>query len=299
MSKIFSDTDRMKWLELNEKGKSEIWIAREHAHCDTRTVKIGIEKARRKRDANVARIEMVKDALRKHQDDLLIELQKISSSLVMPPVDFTVLSWNRGDDSVFSVSDRKGDESEPVLKTEKYITKYDLLKEHLKNDKLWNLMTQRERDYRENAQLRAKFQRRIVTVLGTQTGYPVDDGKKLNTNLIYSYTTGELFLQSVFQKAFKVRPTVHLEEEIYADTARGLVQYRNSILAEVPGHEEKCRKDLLAALRKLQRSTLVKQLFTAYNSLAGSNERAKKSVEQLLLLNLVPGQCQVCRRLGI
>lgn len=34
-------------------------------------------------------------------------------------------------------------------------------------------------------------------------------------------------------------------------------------------------------------------------ALAESNEKAKQAVELLLLLNFVPGQCQICRRLGI
>jgi len=53
------------------------------------------------------------------------------------------------------------------------------------------------------------------------------------------------------------------------------------------------------ALRKLQNSEEVSQAVETHKALAESNEKAKQSVEQLLLLNFVSGQCQVCRRLGI
>ena len=41
MSKSFQDADKIKWLELYEKGKSEKWIARERAHCDAENSKEG------------------------------------------------------------------------------------------------------------------------------------------------------------------------------------------------------------------------------------------------------------------
>ena len=306
MPKRFSETDRREWLELYETGKSEKWIARERAHCDPRTVRRGIEEARRRRDANMARVELVKNALRKHHDDLLGELQNILSSLTLPPVDLTVLSWHHNGDSIFTVDDR----TKEMNKKESTITvteevnidrsaKRDLLKEHLKNDRLWKILASLKRDYDENNQARVALQHKIVNIVEKQTGYKVDDGNKLSTNFICSYTAGDLFFKSILQKALGVRRTITLEEDIYADVSRGTVQYHGSILAEVPGNEEGCKKNLLIALHELQNSEEVSQVVETHKALAESNEKAKQSVEQLLLLNFVPGQCQVCRRLGM
>ncbi len=306
MPKRFSETDKRDWLNLHETGKSEKWIARERARCDPRTVKRGIEEARRRRDANMARIELVKNALSKHQDDLLGELQNILSSLTMPPVDFTVLSWHHDGDSIFTVADKTKEMNQKgstITTTEKVNidrnAKRDLLKEHLKNDRMWKVMAQLKRDYGENNQARVALQRKIVNIVERQTGYKFDDGNKLSTNFIYSYTTGDLFFKSILQKALGVRRTSNLENDIYADVSRGTVQYHGSILAEVAGNEERCKKNLLTALRKLQHSEEVSQVVETHKALAESNEKAKQSIEQLLLLNFVPGQCQVCRRLGI
>jgi len=306
MPKRFLETDKRDWLELYETGKSEKWIAKERAHCDPRTVKRGIEEARRRRDANMARIELVKNALSKHHDDLLDELQNILSSLTMPPVDFTVLSWHHNGDSIFTVDDKtkKTNQKESTITvTEEFnidrSAKRDLLKEHLKNDRLWKILTSLKRDSDEHIQARATLQHKIVNIVEKQTGYKVDDGNKLSTNFIYSYTTGDLFFKSILQKALGVRRTITLEEDTYADVSRGTVQYHESTLAEVPGNEEGCKKNLLMALRKLQNSEEVSQAVETHKALAESNEKAKQSVEQLLLLNFVPGQCQICRRLGI
>lgn len=306
MPKRFSEMEKRKWLELYETGKSEKWIVRERAHCDPRTVKRGIEEARRRRDANTARVDLVKDALRRHHDNLLDELQNILSSLTMPPVDFTVLSWHHDSDSIFAVDDKTKEMNQKestITVTEKVIidrsAKRDLLKEHLKDDRMWKILAQFKRDYDENAQARVTLQRKIVNIVEKQTGYKFDDGNKLSTNFIYSYTTGDLFFKSILQKAFGVRLTVNLENDIYADVSRGTVQYHRSTLAEVVGNEEGCKKNLLIALRKLQHPKEVSPVIETHKALAESNEKAKQAVELLLLLNFVPGQCQVCRRLGI
>jgi len=306
MPKRFSEMDKREWLNLYETGKSEKWIARERARCDPRTVKRGIDEAHRRRDANMARVELVKDALRTHHDDLLGELQHMLSSLTMSPVDFTVLSWHHGSDSIFAVYDK----AKEMNRKEQAITvigkvninrstKTDLLKEHLKNDRLWKILAQRERDYDENSQARVALQRKIVNIVEKQTGYKFDDGNKLSTNFIYSYTTGDLFFKSILQKAFGDRLTINLEKNIHADVSRGTVQYHGSTLAQVAGNEEGCKKNLLVALRKLQHSKEISQVVETNRALVESNEKAKQAVELLLLLNFVPGQCQICQRLGI
>jgi len=306
MPKRFSGRDKKDWLDLYETGKSEKWIAREHARCDPRTVKRGIDEARLRRNANMAQVDLVKDALRRHQDNLLDELRDIFSSLTVPPVDFRVLSWYHDGDSVFTDDDKakemKQKESNITVTEEVTIdrsAKRDLLKEHLKNDRMWKILAQLKRDYHENSQARVSLQYKIVNIVEKQTGYKFDDGKKLSANFICSYNTGDLFFKSLLQKAFGVRPTINLEDDIYADVSRGTVQYQGAILAEVTGNVEGCKKNLLIALRKLQHSKEVSLVLETHKALAESNEKAKQAVELLLLLNLVPGQCQVCRRLGI
>jgi len=101
MPRKFDDTKKKEWLEFYEGGKTEKWIAH-RAGCDLRTVRKAINEARLKQDVVVARREMVKEALRKHQDSLLEELDRILSSLAVPQRDFAVLSWYHGDESIFS-----------------------------------------------------------------------------------------------------------------------------------------------------------------------------------------------------
>jgi len=77
MPKKFSVTDKNKWLEDYENGKSESSIANDSS-CDLRTVKRGIEEARRQRDAVAARVDLLKQAVLKHQERLMKKLNALN-----------------------------------------------------------------------------------------------------------------------------------------------------------------------------------------------------------------------------
>ena len=76
MPKKFSITDKRKWLEDYENGKSEASIASD-SRCDPRTIRRGIEEARRGRDAQAARIDLLKQAVLKHQKRLTNKLEEL------------------------------------------------------------------------------------------------------------------------------------------------------------------------------------------------------------------------------
>ena len=171
MPRKFLDTDKRKWLELYESGKTEKWIAREHAKCDPRTVKRGIEEARRKQDAGSPGAELLKDALRKHQDSLLEELDKILAALTVPSEDFVVLSWYHGGDSIFTESETASNEQQTSdVSASRRASRSEggtvrgLLKEHLKNDRLWKVLAQWEKAYAAHLTARMALQRKTVAL---------------------------------------------------------------------------------------------------------------------------------------
>ena len=76
MPKKISIIDKREWLRLDEEGKSEAWIAKEKKR-NIRTIKKGIEDARRERDAQLARSELLRGALRNHQDHMLALINEL------------------------------------------------------------------------------------------------------------------------------------------------------------------------------------------------------------------------------
>jgi len=304
MPKKFLETDKRKWLELYEGGKTEKWIAKEHAHCDPRTVKIGIEEARRKQDVKVARAELLKEALRKHQDSLLEELDKILSALIVPSEDFTVLSWYRNGDSIFTKLEilvergEIGEMPEPAKATRSQEdTLRGLLKQHLKNDRLWKVLAQWEKAYAAHLAARIAFQLKTVAILEEKTGYKLVERKDIPPFLC-SYTTGDLFYKTILRGAFGVGSRIDFEKDIVVGT--GEIRYLNLILAEVnPTNEEKTKINLLAAFKQLGESSEVSKVVETHITLKDTVMRVRQVAEQIKLLGLIPGQCEICRRLGI
>jgi hypothetical protein len=306
MPKKFLETDKRKWLELYESGKTEKWIARELAKCDLRTVKRGIEEARRKQDVVIARRELVKDALRKHQDGLLEELDKILSALYLPTEDYVVLPWHRGGDFILSESEtlarkgQPGDVSEFIKDSRSQGgTVRRLLKEHLKNDRLWKVLTQWEKTSTAHLTARMMLQRKTVAVIQKKTGCKLVDRNDVPRPFLYSYTTGDLFFRATLRQAFGAQKDIDLESDIVVNTTSGDVRYHSLVLAEAPGNEEKVKINLLGAFRELKRSSEAVSVVDSYKALEEAAMRVRQVVEQIKLLGLITGQCEICRRLGM
>ncbi|MFW6102538.1 MAG: hypothetical protein ACOC6O_02665 [Chloroflexota bacterium] len=298
MPKKFDDAKKKEWLELYDEGKSEKWIAG-RVGCDIRTVKNAINEARLKRDVAVARIELVKDALHNHQKELLEELNQIKAGLVVPDKDFAVLSWSRGEDSIL---DDTGEQIK--LEDGEDSTMHRLLKEHLKRDKLWRVLVQWKKARASHLAAKLEFQRRTVTLLEEKTGYKLagDDGI---SPYVCSYTAGHVIYKNAIYLAFaapdkRAQKDIieKMEAAITVNTNNGDVIFQSgSILA--PGGEQATKQNLLDALKNLGRSPQAKAVVETYHTLEQITTKARQVVEDARLLGLVPGECQICRRLGM
>jgi hypothetical protein len=292
--------DKRNWLAEYEKGSTQIAIALSNKR-DVRTIKKGIEEAQRELDIRAARTELLKEALRKHQNNLVKELDNILSNLKTPPENFIVLSWYHGEDSIFNPPDyqnpqQKNDELK-IKKLENTVRR--LLKQHLKSDPLWKALTQWNNAYTLHKNALMSLQIRLVNLLKEETGFKLVD-KESSPPYVYSYTTGELFLKAILQYTFGKRDKyIDLENNIKSDTRTGSVIYRSSALAEAPGNEDKIRNGLLCALKKAKTLPELSSIPYTYKALNDSTAKAGDIIEEIKLLGLIPGQCDICRRLGM
>ncbi|MFO7772367.1 MAG: hypothetical protein R6U93_05000 [Dehalococcoidia bacterium] len=305
MARNFSSIDKTKWLQEYEGGKPEISIAGD-AGCDVRTVKKGIDEARRERDARVARIELLKDAMSKHHETLLGRLGDLSDSLQLPPWDWAVLSWHDEGESVFSersidIEDTQQDRvgkrpGSSDIRGEKVD---HMLKQHLKNDKLWRILARRERAHRSHRLARVTLQHKVADILEQETGYSLESASSVLPPYLCSYTTGDLFYRMTLRLAFGDYKNDAWQDDIVVDAGIGYVKYLNLILAEVPERADECREKLLRAFQKMRSLPEIRQVATTYQELEESTFRAKQAIEEIRLSGLVPGQCKVCRHLGM
>lgn len=302
MPKTFSEVDRKKWLEFFESGRTAKWIARD-ARCDFRTVKRGIDEARRRRESTVARTELYKDALRKHHDDLLQELEKIFSSVMVPEQDFAPLSWHEGQDSVFSALQGAdlGHSGGTPKSGKGELTLRLLLKEHLRNDSSWKVIDQWEKANAAHLRARIALQLKTKATLEKKTSYNWKAvGNDAPMPFVVPYTTGPVFFKAVLVHTFGGTQSSGLEKEIVVNQPdNGAVSYHSSVLAMAPGNEEQTRKNLLAALAELKASPEAASVFETYRALVEATSKAHRSIREIMLLGMIPGQCQICRRLGV
>jgi hypothetical protein len=306
MPKKISIMDKREWLEEYESGKSEFAIAKSKKR-DTRTVKKAIEDARRDRDARYARSELMKEALRSHQDTLKKELAGLIKSLESHRGDFAPLSWNKGAKSVFTwagmmeelgyvpgiSAGRRGSNirvASPVV---------DLLRQHLKGDKVRSILAQWEKSYLAHVSARVSLQRKVIAMLKQKTGYGVFDRPPEAPPYLFSYTAGSILYQDIIGLALGLHTKSDLEKDTVADSQDGTVKYHNSVLAKAPGDERSCRDRILEAYHDLIKSEEYKLVEGTYREMDMVATRARQAVEDIVMLGYIPGQCRVCRRLGM
>lgn len=306
MPKKISIIEKREWLADYESGKSELEIAHTKSR-DTRTVKKALDDARRDRDARYARSELMKEALRSHQEALKKELMGLIGSLDSHRNDFAPLSWHQGAKSVFTwdgiVEDlgyipgisagRRGSNIREAS------TAVDLLRQHLKGDKVRSILVQWEKAYIAHIAARVSLQRKVVAMLRGKTGYDVFDRPPESPPYLFSYTAGSILYQDIIGLAIGRHTKSDLEKDIIADSQDGTVKYHDSILAKATGDERSCRDRILEAYRELIKSEEYRLVGSSYRELDRLAVKARQTAEDIVLLGYIPGQCRVCRRLGM
>ena len=297
--KIFPN-ERRQWLERYDSGESEAAIAKD-AHRDVRTVKKCIAQARRERDAHGARVELLKNALKQHNDRLLNAVKGAESALVMPTRDLWI-PWRQNAPLspigfIGSTATYEAGKGYKVTLAAESKPEWGLVQEHLKGDPMWASLTAWRRAFAAHVEARLELEDKCAGLLMEKTGYKLVD-RSDEPPYIYSYSTLDLVYQSVLDRALGVEQTTKLEDTITVDTESGVLWYDNKKLAEAPGEEERCKANILAALKEALESREAAKVEPTYKELAEATMKARRAIEEILLMELVPGECRVCHRLG-
>ena len=177
---------------------------------------------------------------------------------------------------------------------------WSLLQEHLKRDPVWRMLADWKKAYAAHLNAKIAFQCKTVDLLEEKTGYKLVDGRGTpSPPFVHIQTAAHLFFEAAIHQALRTSEMKDLEDGIVADTAAGEVRYGGSVLAKATGNEEECKRNLLAALRELQASPEAVRVADTYRILSEHTVKPRKAVEEISLLGLVPGQCRICRRLGL
>lgn len=303
MPKKFSINELRHWLSSYEAGKPIASIAKQ-AHCDVRTVKKGIEQARLARDVSTARADLLKEALHRHQDDLKGVLEGILSSLEVPALNQGI-PWKWQEASIIPLRNARGelepDVVQPVVKVILDVEdklQWGLLQEHLKRDKMWELVEQWKKAVAAHLRAKINLAWKTAILLTGKTHYPLLE-KPTKPPFLYSYNVITPLYQEALYEAMGLPQKSKLQDSIVTDAGSGEVKLGGFALGKAPGAEDECKKNILKALKKLKKSEEAKDVATSYRLVEELTAKTRRVVAEISLLGLIPGQCRVCRRLGM
>jgi hypothetical protein len=299
MPKKFTLTDKKKWLELYDQGKSEKYIAREHAHCDVRTVQRGLEVARHAQDVRAAQMEVLKDAIKNHQDDLLGVVHDLIKAMV-PPQPELYIQWQRDDaPQTFSFAgatvEYKGKgEWESFLNVEQEPI-WEFFWDHLRKYQTLREVANWRRDIVNHLKARVELQRRLVAMLEAETGLAMDSQ---GMQSIESIATHELYRIAI-RKVLGFSVGKYSEADIkVGDT--GEVMLGGHLLAKVAkGKEEKCKNSIIISLNKLLESDEAAAVRSTHTALLNTMERFKKTLHKISMTHYISGTCEICNNIGL
>jgi hypothetical protein len=294
MPRTIEQSEKVRWLEKYEQGKSEKQIAGE-ARCDVRTVKRAIQELRLRQEAKFARVELVKDALRRHQNALLRDLDEIISRLKLPEEDASRVHWYRWEDSGLAVARELRDGHRKA----RPLAAASTLRDHLKNDRLWKVIALWGRAAEEHERAQAALQIKTSDLLEEKTGLRLLSRSGTEASFLYPHTAGEVVYRTALQRAFGRKEEPELNAELVVDSKRGQVTWRGTIVAEARGREQQVRDGVLEALRELEVSPEATKVVQTYQLLKAATEKAWQTAEQVRSLGMIPGLCEICRRLGL
>ena len=304
MPKIIPISEKRKWLQFYEQGKSEASIAKVEQR-DINVIKRGILAARNERDLSLARSEMLKDALRQHQDKLLEVMNNILNSLVMPPVDLEMPG--KAADAAYPIKlSGARIEYDPeaglvVMIQNENDVHWELIQEHLRRDRVWSKLTQWKEAMVKHIKARIDLRLKAELLLREYTGLVVLDTIDNAPNEDYLYPAAvNLFYRIEIEEALKLpnresfREALVVVSEPYIKYAQG-----NVPLVHCSENHEDYRIKVIDAFKKFDNSSEISRIKETHKALIESTDKARRMAEEISLLGLIPGQCRVCRRLGM
>jgi hypothetical protein len=177
-------------------------------------------------------------------------------------------------------------------------TEWELLQEHVKRDRLGEALSQWKKALATHLEARMAAKLKLAALLQAKTGYEMADNA-VDTPSLNPYSVDVLF-RAVLEGLLGIGGTSSVEDSINLDLDRGEVRYADGpTLAYAPGKEEECRKNIIDGLNLLEGSDEAKSVLNTFKTAERSIARARQAAEEICMLGLLPGQCRICRRLGV
>ena len=177
MPKKYPMAIKIEWLNpYEDEGKSAVSIRNsieEENRPSLKTIKDGTDEARKWRDGKLAHGELLKDALRKHHEQLISVLEDILNSVQLPTVNLDLATPILLPAAQIVFEKTKG--LVLTLDAEDRL-EWELLREHLgKRDSLWAMFNESKEALKNHIQARRELSYKTKWVIESRINYKLVD----------------------------------------------------------------------------------------------------------------------------
>jgi hypothetical protein len=302
MPRTDSIFEKRKWLQDSKNGKSDERIAKERKRT-IRTIRKGLNEARREESFSVAKIDLIKDKLRDHNNSLIRLLEETMISLD-PPIPSQSVPLSEPLNSI--EFDARGAKARYEGKYKARITEialntesnklWDSLREHLKGDRFTKGVTLWKKSMISHLEARIVFKKKLLRLLTKKTGLTIEDASA-NEPFLYASCL-DLLMLNAMQKLTGFAGGELSEDGFNINAKKGVVEHEDTPMAYTPNQEEKCKKSILSAFREALNSDEAIEVRESYRDLKTESTKVKSAGEEILLMGMVPGNCHICDRMG-
>ena len=236
------------------------------------------------------RREALKEAFRRHQDQLLDHLTEVERTLELPPREIGLLAPGSRQPEVVRVLANavrtSGKSGQEVTTRPEESLMWHLLREHLAGDPLWRQWEAWKRALSRVVQSHLALSDAVAETLGASVTAPILPD---SAHQVYRLAIQEAVSASGALAA--------AADSIDIDEATGQVSLYHEEVSWTFGQEPELLQGLRGAMAGLADSNEVLLLRSAYDAAADAAQRARETMETIRAGWYVPGKCRACDRL--
>lgn len=300
MAKKYFEEDHQEWLRSLESGKSIQQVAVD-IDCDPRTVRDGIDKARRARDRANARFSLVRDALQKHHDELIETIGLVEQSVAIPQDDLIKAELILK--NITSIPIEKG-----KYKLKKGYSKivfdyednlgWELTKEHLPwRDKAVSKLISYKDILKTHLDNRVALLTKTIDLIGKALHGSQQSKGRFDS--ISPVNIDHFYLPIVRTAIGRIdRSDPHKCLKTSADNTQ-IISTASAYLIKNLSDAKGSIKSIQQAYPDILNSNEFSAVGKSFTALNNEHRNTRKQIQELKMLNLLPGECRVCRQIGI
>ena len=304
MPKQIPMSEKRVWLQKSDEGVTTAQIAKEKGKA-LKVIKRGIEEARAERDGAAARAEIVKDALIKHQHQLMAIINRLSDAADPPPADLELRREKNGSLAPIPIPAGRivyiPEQGLIVDLSDEETTLWKLLREHLTRDRIWSAIKNWKVALVNHIQARTGLELGIRMLVERETGFSVIKEKSPNSldNYINPFTI-QLFFTVQIRKTLGISDETNPQDRVFAGDD-GYVRNGEggSEMAFCPGKQQECREALIKVFNMIPGQPETKKVIATDLELKNVSNKLKRMLEDIKLMGLIPGRCRICSRISL